>query len=85
MKKRMDEIAKDPNSKEWGLFFAWDPELINDLPTLSADFLDENFSSTIPMLVMGQSGHVAWANHPALEMPDPVVITLCYSVGISLW
>ncbi|XP_071800320.1 putative amidohydrolase YtcJ [Asterias amurensis] len=52
---------------DWGIFFGWDPELMSDLPILSATFLDNTFSSTIPIVVVGQSGHVAWANTPALD------------------
>ncbi|XP_038048608.1 putative amidohydrolase YtcJ [Patiria miniata] len=73
MVNRMSELAAKPDNKDWGIFFGWDPELISDLPTLSADFLDANFSSTIPIVVVGQSGHVAWANHPALKAPKPEI------------
>ncbi|WP_411025398.1 amidohydrolase family protein [Salmonella sp. s55004] len=51
---------------DWGLFFAWDPELIPTLPKLSATFLDENISSKYPIFVVGQNGHVAWINTLAL-------------------
>ena len=78
MKDKLSELAADPNNEEWAIFFGWDPELIPDLPTLSADYLDANFSSTIPIAVIGQSGHVAWVNRLALETPEPVV-----SVGAS--
>ncbi|PIK60753.1 hypothetical protein BSL78_02317 [Apostichopus japonicus] len=54
------------NRGNWGLFFGWDPELIRDLPLLSATFLDNNFSATVPIVVIGQSGHVCWVNTPAL-------------------
>ncbi|KAJ8034344.1 hypothetical protein HOLleu_21135 [Holothuria leucospilota] len=46
----------------WARFFGWDAELIPDAPTLSAAYLDANFSSTIPILMIGQNGHVAWVN-----------------------
>lgn len=52
----------------WCVFFGWDPELVRDLPVLTADFLDREFSSEIPICVWGQSGHVLWANHKALEV-----------------
>ena len=52
----------------WGRFFGWDPELIPNMPKLSADFLDEEFSRDIPVAIVGQSGHVAWVNHKAFEV-----------------
>ena len=64
------EIAKlDPGATPlpWAMFFGWDPELIPNMPTLSADFLD-GFSTTFPVAVIGQSGHVAWVNHKAFEV-----------------
>ncbi|XP_038068548.1 N-substituted formamide deformylase-like [Patiria miniata] len=73
MVNRISELDADPNNKDWAIFFGWDPELISDLPTLSADFLDANFSSTIPIVVVGQSGHVAWVNSPALAAPEPPI------------
>ena len=73
MTDKLSELAADPNNEEWAIFFGWDPELIPDLPTLSADYLDANFSSTIPIVVIGQSGHVAWVNRLVLETPSPIV------------
>ena len=73
MVKRISELEADPDNKDWAIFFGWDPELIPDLPTLSADFLDKNFSDTTPIAVIGQSGHVAWVNHLALAAPEPPV------------
>ncbi|KAJ8034350.1 hypothetical protein HOLleu_21143 [Holothuria leucospilota] len=64
MKNTMAEL--EPG--DWGLFFGWDPELIPDLPTLSASYLNANFSADVPMVVIGQSGHVAWVNSPALTV-----------------
>lgn len=64
------EIATlDPGATPlpWAMFFGWDPELIPNMPTLSADFLD-GFSTTFPVAVVGQSGHVAWVNHKAFEV-----------------
>ncbi|KAJ8034345.1 hypothetical protein HOLleu_21137 [Holothuria leucospilota] len=63
MKKTIDGL--DPGS--WARFFGWDAELISDAPALNADFLDANFSSTIPILVMGQNIHVAWVNSLGLK------------------
>ena len=65
------EVAMVGNAKtdcvEWCLFVGWDPELIPNLPTLSADFLDE-FSRDVPIVVIGQSLHVAWVNHKVFEV-----------------
>ena len=66
-----EEIAKlDPGASPlpWAMFFGWDPELIPNMPTLSADFLDKEFSKTFPVAFIGQSGHVAWVNHKAFEV-----------------
>ena len=57
-----------PSDLPWAIFFGWDPELIPNLPKLSADFLDKEFSSTIPVAIVGQSGHVAWVNNKAFEV-----------------
>ncbi|KAJ8034346.1 hypothetical protein HOLleu_21138 [Holothuria leucospilota] len=38
-----------------------------DAPALSADFLDANFSFTVPIGVIGQNVHVAWVNSLALK------------------
>ena len=66
-----DAIAKlEPNASSlpWARFFGWDPELIPNLPKLSADFLDKEFSSTFPVVIVGQNGHVAWVNNKAFEV-----------------
>lgn len=68
--KMKDEIAMvdaKADRVEWCVFFGWDPELVPDLPTLSADFLDE-LSHDVPIVVIGQSFHVAWVNHKAFEV-----------------
>lgn len=52
----------------WAKFFGWDPELITDLPKLSADFLDEKFPTTLPVAIVGESGHVAWVNNNAFKV-----------------
>ena len=59
----------DPTAKPlpWALFFGWDSELIPDLPFLSKDVLND-FSTEIPICVIGQSGHVAWVNQKAFEV-----------------
>lgn len=63
MTQRISELKPG----NWGLFFGWDPELIRDLPLLSASYLDTNFSSSFPVVVIGQSGHVCWVNQLALD------------------
>ena len=52
----------------WCVFVGWDIELIPDLPTLSADYLDEHFSNKIPLMILAQSGHAAWVNHKTFEI-----------------
>ena len=68
---------------DWGIFFGWDPELMSDLPILSATFLDNTFSSTIPIVVVGQSGHVAWANTPALDVSGVSTYNDCRSLKVK--
>lgn len=68
MKTTIAEVDPSTQTKSWCIFFGWDPELLPDLPILTADFLDQEFTTEIPILVLGQSGHVAWANHKALEV-----------------
>ena len=52
----------------WCIFIGWDIELIQELPTLSADYLDEHFSNEIPLMIIAQSGHAAWVNHKTFEI-----------------
>ena len=68
MKATICELGKETSPLPWALFFGWDPELIPSLPLLSADFLDKEFSSEVPVVVVGQSGHVAWVNRKAFEV-----------------
>ncbi|XP_072043080.1 uncharacterized protein [Amphiura filiformis] len=77
MLNTIHNLIGDPTGK-WAVFSGWDPELISDLPTLSAKFLDENFSTEVAIGVVGQSFHVAWVNSLALSKagvtnstPDP--------------
>ena len=69
--KMKTEVAMAGSAKsdhvEWCCFMGWDPELVPDLPTLSADFLDE-FSRDVPIVVIGQSFHVFWVNHKAFQV-----------------
>ena len=59
MKETIRKLDTETSPLPWALFFGWDPELIPSLPLLSADFLDKEFSSEVPVVVVGQSGHVA--------------------------
>lgn len=64
------EIAQtDPNEEPlpWCIFFGWDIELLQDLPTLNAKVLDE-YSTKIPLMVVAQNGHAAWVNHKTFEV-----------------
>ena len=53
----------------WCVFMGWDPELVSDLPKLSATYLDE-ISKTIPIMIIAQNGHSAWVNNKAFEVSD---------------
>ena len=53
----------------WCVFMGWDPEIVPNLPTLSATYLDE-ISTTIPIMIVAQNGHAAWVNHKAFEIAD---------------
>ena len=68
MTKEIAKLNPGASPLPWGIFFGWDPEIIPNMPTLSANFLDEQFSSTFPVIIIGQSGHVAWVNHKAFEV-----------------
>ena len=64
------DIAKTDPTKEplpWCIFFGWDIELIQDLPTLTADVLD-GYSKEIPLMIVAQNGHAAWVNHKTFEV-----------------
>ena len=67
---REEIAAADPTGVPlpWCVFIGWDIELIPDLPTLSADYLDEHFSDKIPLMIIAQSGHAAWVNHKTFEI-----------------
>lgn len=77
LRKINETVAAADPTKAWPIFLGWDPELVPDLPKLSADYLD-NISTTIPIVIIAQNGHSAWVNHRALdianitdETPDP--------------
>ena len=70
-------VASPSPESGWALFMGWDVEITQGLPNLSADYLD-TYSTTVPILVVAQSGHSAWVNHKAFEIagidkntPDP--------------
>ena len=72
------ELNPDASPLPWARFLGWDPELIPNLPKLSADFLDKEFSSTIPVAIVGQSGHVAWVNNKAFEVSSITALVSLY-------
>ena len=53
---------------EWCMFLGWDIELIQSLPELSADMIDETFSNDIPIVILAQTCHSAWVNHKTFEV-----------------
>ena len=68
-----EEVARVDLSAEllpWCMFHGWDPELIPNLPTLSATFLDSNFTSQIPVVIIAQNLHCAYANRKAFEIAE---------------
>lgn len=78
-KKMKDEAKKledsgNPDGK-WVLGYAMDPSLFNVDPFTkwenpSKNDLDENVSTSVPVLIMNASGHIAYANSLALEKTD---------------
>ena len=67
MKETIDSLDQNSVRLPWVLFFGWDPELISDFPRLSREVVNE-FSTEIPICVIGQSGHVAWVNQKAFDV-----------------
>ena len=59
------EEGGDPNA--WLLFFGWDVALIRDLPTLNKQYLDDNYTTKFPMLVVAQNGHMGWVNQTTFD------------------
>ena len=57
-----------PGNIRWVGIGGWDVELLPQLPKLSATYMDQNFTADLPLVIVGQSGHTAWANHKALEI-----------------
>jgi predicted amidohydrolase YtcJ len=65
--ERLHKAAADAKPGEWIGAFGYDPILIRDLKSLSADMLDE-ISSTNPIFIMIQSMHTVYVNHKAFEV-----------------
>lgn len=71
----MSTLAKLDSPDQWAIFFGWDPEIVPNMPILSAQFIADNYSAKNPVVIVGQSGHVGWANMKAFkaaEIPDDV-------------
>lgn len=78
IEKKMKEVIANATKGGWCVFTGWDVELVQDLPQLSACYLDATFSDQVNVLVITQNGHAAYVNHPALSSsgiskntPDP--------------
>ena len=52
----------------WCIFCGWDPELVPNLPKLNIDFIEAEFSSLIPVIIVAQNLHSSWANHKVFEV-----------------
>lgn len=65
--QRLRDAAANAGPDEWICAFGYDPILIRDLKTLSADVLD-GISSANPIFVMIQSMHTVYVNHKAFEL-----------------
>ena len=70
-KEDVESIIKNHNqceSNQEGLFFGWDPELVDGLPALSKTNIDKLYNQReIPVLIIAKSLHIAWANDAALK------------------
>lgn len=73
----LTEAARKATPGSWVAAFGYDPSRIAGHEELTADLLDEA-SPTIPILVINQSGHLAYVNHKAFDTagvtaqtPDP--------------
>ncbi|KAI6655502.1 Exoenzymes regulatory protein AepA-like [Oopsacas minuta] len=55
------------------IFYGWDAELFPNLPKLSADYINSNFSALIPIIISTQSFHCSWVNHRVFELIDPEI------------
>lgn len=68
LKTLTDIQVNDPNS--WAIFLGWDPEMDQSLPQLTFELFEDEYPHDIPMLIVGQSGHVAWANRKAFDIAE---------------
>lgn len=78
IQNKMKEVIAGTAKGEWCVFTGWDVELVQDLPELSANYLDTTFSAEVNIMVITQNGHSAYANNAALSLshinrdtPDP--------------
>ena len=67
--EKLREAAARSKPGEWICAFGYDPILMRDLKSLSADMLDE-VSSTNPIFIMIQSMHTVYVNHAAFDFVD---------------
>ena len=63
-------ITKNLPNKTAAVFFGWDPEIVPNMPTLTLKFIEENYSNDIAVVIVGQSGHIGWANSKAFEKAE---------------
>ena len=63
-------IAENRPNQIAAVFFGWDPEIIPNMPTLTRTFIDENYSNEIAVVIIGQSGHIGWANTKAFKKAE---------------
>ncbi|KAI6655938.1 Exoenzymes regulatory protein AepA-like [Oopsacas minuta] len=54
----------------WCIFTGWDPELVPNLPKLNADFIEKEFSSVIPILIIAQNLHSSFVNRKIFEITN---------------
>ena len=52
----------------WCVFTGWDPELVPNLPRLSSDFIESEFSADVPILIIAQSLHSSFVNRKIFEI-----------------
>ena len=52
----------------WCVFTGWDPELVPNLPRLSSDFIESEFSADVPILIIAQNIHSSFVNRKIFEI-----------------
>ena len=52
----------------WCVFTGWDPELVPNLPRLSSDFIESEFSADVPILIIAQNVHSSFVNRKIFEI-----------------